>query len=553
MLSRLDISNYTIIAELGMEFSPGMTAITGETGAGKSIMVGALGLCLGDRADPAAVRAGCERAEIAAAFDISALPAPRGWLAARHYEAGGECILRRVITREGRSRAFINGNGCTLQECAELAELLVDIHSQHAHQSLLRRDYQRALLDAYAGQAAAARETADVAAEWLRLRRELDELQGRSSEQAARAELLRYQVDELEQLALQPGELEALEREQKQLAGADRIQAAAGEAMDLCLVQAEGARRALGLLQDDAIAGKAAKESREMLDSAAIQLEEAHRALRDYLDAVENNPARLAEVEQRLDAIYNIARKHRVQAPALAELHQALAGELAGLGDEDARIAALEEELAAAAARHAELAAALSAARRGAAGELQGKIEAQLGELAMAQCRLEVRFTSRAGDAPHPHGLEEVELLVSTNPGQAPRPIGKIASGGELSRLSLAIQVVCAGAGDAAAPCMIFDEVDAGIGGAVAETVGRLLRAIAGRSQVLCVTHLPQVASQGQQHLRVSKSTAAGESRTDLSRLTQEQRVEEIARMLGGIDITGKTLAAAKEMLEAAG
>lgn len=547
MLTHLHISNYTIVDSLEMEFERGMTVITGETGAGKSILLDGLGLCLGDRADPAAVRHNCERAEITATFDISAIDAARRWLESRELAAGGECILRRVVTREGRSRAFVNGNSCTLQDCSQLGELLIDIHSQHAHQSLLRRDVQRHLLDDFAGQGETARLLEQQASQWLRQRRELDELSTARDEQGARAQLLAYQVEELDSLNLQADELNDLEAQQKQLANAEQVMAATQEALTLCEAQEDGARSALQLLQQDALSGQAINDARELLDSAAIQLEEARNSLRQHLDAVEINPGKLNEVEQRLNSLYEIARKHRVQAPELTTLHQDLRQELEGLTGSDARLEELAAELQQLMTDYSNTAGGLSKARKKAAASLQKKVEKQLAELAMEQCQLSISLTPRDSDNPHPQGLEEVEFLVSTNPGQAPRALGKIASGGELSRISLAIQVISADANTV--PSMVFDEVDVGIGGAVAEVVGKLLRSMADASQILCVTHLPQVAAQGQQHLQVAKSADKDYAQAQLTQLKKKQRVEEIARMLGGIDITDKTRAAAREML----
>jgi len=547
MLVHILINNYTIVEQLDLELAAGMTVITGETGAGKSIMLDALGLCLGDRADPAAVRAGSERAEVTATFDISAIPAARQWLEERELNVGSECILRRVITREGRSRAFINGNASTLQDCAQLGELLIDIHSQHAHQSLLRRDTQRLLLDGYAGQTKNARALEQLASEWLRRRRELDTLTAARDEQSARAQLLSYQVEELDELSLADGELESLEQEQKQLANVDQILSRCQQAMEISEEQESATRSALALLQDNALAGPIIDSVRDMLDSAAIQLQEAQIELRRYADQQEQNPARLAEVEQRLDRLHDVARKHRVQARDLPELHAALRNELESLAGSSDRIDVLESELAELARQYAEQAGALSDARKKAAKKLKKTVEGQLKELAMEQCTLDIALQPRESDQPHPQGREDIEFLISTNPGQSPRPLGKIASGGELSRISLAIQVVSASVNTV--PSMVFDEVDVGIGGAVAEVVGRLLRDMARNCQVICVTHLPQVAAQGEHHLQVSKSSDKKAASAALATLDETQKVEEIARMLGGIDITDKTRDAAREML----
>ncbi|KZX55002.1 DNA repair protein RecN [Halioglobus sp. HI00S01] len=550
MLSHISISNYTIVSELEMEFAAGMTVITGETGAGKSITLDALGLCLGDRADPKAVRHGAKRAEIAATFDISALPAASAWLDSRDLEGGDECLLRRVITAEGRSRAYINGSPSTLQDCAELGALLIDIHSQHAHQSLLRKPVQRALLDAYAGHQKLAADVEQSASNWLRAQRELELLTGSADEHASRAQLLAYQVDELDQLALGETELQELEQEQKLLANAEQILSSAHSALDLCDQQENGTRRALQLLSDDAHAGDAADSARELLDSAAIQIAEARSEIQRHLDAVEIDPERLDIVQRRLETIYDVARKHRVMPEQVAEVHQRLREELDSLAGSEERIKELQGEMASLERAYAGQAKKLSSSRSRAAKKLVKAAQEVLATLAMAQCTLEIALTPRDNSAPHPHGVEDIEFLISTNPGTAPQGLGKIASGGELSRISLAIQVVTASAGTV--PSMVFDEVDVGIGGAVAEVVGKLLRDLAGTAQVLCVTHLPQVAAQGQQHLQVSKQSNKDSVETRLSTLGQDEKVEEIARMLGGVKITEQTLAHAREMLESA-
>ncbi len=548
MLTDISISNYTIVDTLEMEFSGGMTVITGETGAGKSIMLDALGLCLGDRADPKAVRPGCDKAEITACFDVTHIAAARDWLSTRDLLTGDDCILRRVITAEGRSRAYINGTTSTLQDCAELGGMLIDIHSQHAHQSLLRKSVQRELLDAFAGHLPLARQLEQVASDWLRCQRELAVLTGAQEEQTARSQLLSYQVAELDELALAEGELSALEHEQKQLANAEQILASAHEALDLCDAQENGSRKALQLLDDATHTAEATASARELLDSAAIQLAEARLEIQSYIDGIEINPGRLDEVERRLENIYDVARKHRVMPEALSELHATLQEELQGLADGGERVEALTQSLATLADDYVKQAGKLSKQRKKAAKSLVKDATAILATLAMEQCQFEVALTARDSDAPHPHGQEDIEFLISTNPGAAPQPLGKIASGGELSRISLAIQVVTAS--DDTLSSMVFDEVDVGIGGAVAEVVGRLLRDLASRSQVLCVTHLPQVAAQGHQHLQVSKTSTAESARTAMTRLAQEDKVQEIARMLGGVKITKQSLAHAQEMLE---
>jgi len=550
MLTHISISNYTIVSGLDLEFNRGMTVITGETGAGKSIMLDALGLCLGDRADPKAVRPGSDRAEIIASFDIEAIPAAKSWLETHELLTGDECILRRLVTAEGRSRAYINGAASTLQDCAELGDLLIDIHSQHAHQSLLRRETQRQLLDTYAKNQATARQLEQTASDWLRAKRELDLLTGAQDEQTARAQLLTYQVEELDALDLQAGELQTLEQELKTLENADQILLGAHQALELCESQESGSLAALKLLDDQAHNLQATANARELLDSAAIQLGEARTEIQHYIDTVVVNPERLEEVRRRLEAIYDVARKHRVQPEAVITVHGDLRAELEGLSGGEQRIEALGEQLEALLQTYRSDAGKMSKTRRKAGKALEKKVKAQLASLAMEQCQFEIALSARESDNPHPHGLEEVEFLISTNPGAPTQPLGKIASGGELSRISLAIQVVTASTDTI--PSMVFDEVDVGIGGAVAEVVGKLLRELASKAQVLCVTHLPQVAAQGNHHLQVSKTSDKTSAQTSLSQLESEEKVQEIARMLGGIKITEQSLAHAREMVEAA-
>jgi DNA repair protein RecN (Recombination protein N) len=554
MLTQITISQFTVVDTLDVEFGSGMTVLTGETGAGKSIILDALGLCLGDRADTGMIRPGAERAELTAIFDLSAIPAARSWLAERDLESGDddrECLLRRTLNREGRSRAYINGRPSTLEDCARLGELLIDIHGQHAHQSLLRRAFQRDLLDQFAGAADYRARVAELAEEWRDTKERLQALERAQHERADREELLRYQVGELEELALRSGETAELEYEQRRLSNADTIQREVAEAITASEHAERGARDALRALDPAMHATKAVGSIRDLLDSSAIQLAEARSELEHYLADCDSDPARLSEVEDRLDTIYTLARKHRVDADALPEHHEALVGELAELDSSDERLAGLREALADLEARYGEAAAELSAARRTGAQQLEKAVARLLGKLSMGNCRFRIALAPRPSEQPHPLGVEDIELQISTQPGAAPQPLTRVASGGELSRISLAIQV--AAAAKTHVPCMVFDEVDVGIGGAVAEVVGRLLADMARKSQVLCVTHLPQVAAQGDRHLRIVKKGRGKDLASYLSLLGDDERVEEIARMLGGVKITDSTRAHAREMLAMAG
>jgi DNA repair protein RecN (Recombination protein N) len=552
VLVALTIRDFAIVDRLDLEFEPGFTALTGETGAGKSILIDALALALGERADPAVVRAGAERAEVTAEFAIERLPGVREWLADAALEGDpGRLLLRRVIERGGRSRAFVNGTAATVQQLAEASERLVDIHGQHAHQSLARPAAQRELLDAHAGLGALARDVAAAFREWQRLARARADQETNAAARAAERDSVAWQVDELKKLGLKPGEWDAVQAEQTRLAHAASLIEGAQAAVE-ALAESDGsAATALGAAAAKLRALKAydaaLDEPLELLEGAAAQLDEAAHALRRYADRVELDPARLAEVERRVDAIHSTARKFKVSPDTLIELAERLAARLAEL-DVASDAEALRAQETAAGARYAELAGKLSAGRKDAAAKLARQVTAAMKELAMAGGRMEIALRPVAGGAAG--GNETVEFLVAANPGTPPQPLAKVASGGELSRIGLAIQVITAKR--AAVPTLIFDEVDAGIGGAVAEVVGRKLRSLGGERQVLCVTHLPQVAAQAAQQWSVAKLTAGGATRSRVVPLDDQARIEEIARMLGGVEITPTTRRHAQEMLGAA-
>ena len=551
MLVHLSVNNVAIASELEMEFNHGMTVITGETGAGKSIMMDALGLALGDRTDAGVVRSGTERADINACFDISNIEDAKHWLQQHDLLDGNDCLLRRVITKEGRSRGYINGRPATLQDLKSLGEMLIDIHSQHAHQSLLKKDQQRRLLDNFAGLGDDTAHLKIIAKQFQQAQQRLAKLESHRSEQSARAQLLAYQVDELDKLALLDDELETLEQEQQQLASGEQIQQACQQTIALC---SEGElnvvsilNQALRSLSEIPVKSPSLDEASQLLSSALIQAEEANSELQHHLDSFELDPERLHTVENRLSSIYDIARKHHIQPAQLPELHQELLQELTSIAGSDEEIEQLQQQLAETEQQHQQLASKITKKRKTATNQLQKQVEAQLKQLAMANCRFSIALTPRADNTPHPHGHEEIAFLVSTNPGQEPQALSKIASGGELSRISLAIQVITAQT--SATPTLVFDEVDVGIGGAVAEVVGNLLQQLGERGQVLCVTHQAQVASKGHQHLYVSKTASKKSVSTQLEQLSDKQKIAEIARMLGGIAITDQSLAHAKEML----
>jgi DNA repair protein RecN (Recombination protein N) len=547
MLTDLSIRDYAIVQRLDIELHDGMTCVTGETGAGKSIMLDALGLCIGDRADARAVRAGADRAEISALFSVEHLPLAQAWLERSALLEGSECLIRRTVTSDGRSRAFINGSPATLAQCTELGELLVDIHSQHAHQSLLRRAVQRKLLDEFSEITIEASEVAAQAEAIRELKQELATLTSSSKELAERRDLLNYQIEELLELNFTEGEIESLESEQKLLSNANWIMDTVHDVSEQCAQLGDQLRSSVSALSDDRL-GSGIDESREMVASSQIQLEEAASELRRYLDRIELDPQKLQEVEKRLDAAYTLARKHRIQPEALTDHLNTLSDELEGLEQGNQRLDELEKEIAKRQSEWIKSANALSKKRAAGAKALASRAMDLLAQLAMERCTLEIGFLPLDADKFDPRGLEEVEIWIATNPGSQPGPLNKVASGGELSRISLALQVAVADM--ATAPTMIFDEVDVGVGGAVADVVGKLLRTLSANVQVLCVTHLPQVAAKGHKHIQVSK---AGDEvvTTSLNYLSGDERIEELSRMLGGAVVTDATRENARELLAA--
>jgi len=553
MLQQLTINNYAIVDSLEIELETGMTVITGETGAGKSIMLDALGLALGDRADRDVIRGGAERADITACFTLSRKADVNDWLQANDFDSEeDQCILRRVISRDGRSRAYINGQPTTLNNLRDLGEMLIDIHSQHEHQSLLKTATHQRLLDDYCGLQKQAQEVRSLAGKWRRLNDELAQIRSRAEESNAQYQLLSYQVKELEELALEAGELEALEEEHKKLSHGEESAVVNQQVLDLCAENDEftleqALNKAIALLQDIPYASKQTEEAGSLLNTALIQVEEASIALKHAIDQFEVDPQRLEEIDQRLGLIHKLARKHHVPANELPELFLKLSEDLSGLSEADVQIELMEEELARLLKQYAETASSLSQAREKGAKKLAKEINSQLGKLGMESASLSVALTRFSDNTPRTGGLEGIEFLVSTNPGQPPRPLTKIASGGELSRISLAIQVVTAQT--SSIPTLVFDEVDVGIGGGVAKSVGELLKKLGEKGQVLCVTHQPQVASQGHQHLYVSKSSGKDSTATQLHKLSQKERIEEVARMLGGENVSEKSRAHAKELL----
>ena len=549
MLKFLSIRDFVIVDSLELDFSAGFTALTGETGAGKSILIDALSLALGERGDAGMVRTGCERAEISAGFDTAGMQHLRGWLREQELEGDeGMCQFRRILDSSGRSRGFINGRSATLQQMREAGEFLLDIHGQHAHQSLLRPDAQRDLLDGYAGLGRDAEALALLFREWQTLHRRRAQLEQNAEAVAAERELLLFQRRELETLNFSGQEWAELQADHARLSHAASLLETAqlgveilSEADTACLAQLNMlvARVRAGMEYDAAL-----QDTLTMLESAQNELQEAVYALRHYQQKLDADPDRLREQEQRMAAVVDAARKYRVAPEQLPEALQRIAAHLSELGG-DADLVVLAQQEAAAREKYLAAAKKLGAARKKTAEKLSREITGAMQTLAMQGGSFAVALTPLAEG--NLHGLEAVEFQVATNPDAPLRGLAKVASGGELSRISLAIQVAASQV--AAVPTLIFDEVDSGIGGRVAEIVGQLLKRLGQRHQVMCVTHLPQVAARADAQWQVSKSARNGTTLSTIRVLEQTERIEEIARMLGGVKITETTRKHAAEML----
>jgi DNA repair protein RecN (Recombination protein N) len=548
MLRALELRDFVIVERVSLELAAGFTALTGETGAGKSILIDAIELLVGGRGDASIVREGCERADLSAEFDIE--PGLAAWLAERELAGDpGQLILRRTIDRAGRSRCFVNGHAATLAQLREAGEFLVDIHGQHAHQSLLRGASQRALLDAHAGAEALGEETAEAWKAWRRLEQVAAEAHKNLAAQLAERAELQEQAADLKKLAPREGEWAQASAEQTRLshgsslvAGAQSALEALAEAEDACLPQLSGvASRIRALSAHD----ERLNEIVELLESAEAQAGEAARSLRHYASSVDLDPAALREVEARIEALHAAGRKYRVAPEALPEKQGQVEKRLAELAlsvDSEA----LQREVAAARARYDASAAKLTAKRRSAAQSLSRSVTAAMQQLAMAGGKFSIALEPL--DEPGAAGAEAIEFQVASHPSLPLRPLAKVASGGELSRISLAIQLVAAKSSPVGT--LVFDEVDSGMGGAVAETIGKSLRRLGRDRQVLCVTHLPQVAAQADAQWTVAKASTRGKIAVQVSRLDRPARIEELARMLGGAAATARKHAA--ELLDAA-
>ncbi|WYX60859.1 DNA repair protein RecN [Achromobacter xylosoxidans] len=545
MLRTLHIRDFVIVEQTEIHFGPGFTVFSGETGAGKSILIDALALALGERGDVSVLREGAARADITAVFDTP--PALRAWLAEREIDADDELALRRVIDAQGRSRAYINGTPATVAQLRELGDSLVDIHGQHAHQSLMRPEAQRDLLDAHGGHGELRQEVAQAWKQWRALARQLELAEKDAAGLAAERERLQWQVDELDRLGLAPDEWDALQSEHTRLSHSQSLLDGATQILDALDGEGDSAHHRLTaanqriqqmLRHDTGLQG-----IYDELESARIAISEAVSDLNNYVSRVDLDPRRLADVEARLSAVFETARKFRTEPEALCALRDSLHAELSAL-QAAADIDALRAQAQAAQAQYDAAAAKLTTARRKVAKDLGKQVTQAMQTLAMQGGKFEPTL---AAAAPSAHGNEHVEFLVAGHAGTTPRPLAKVASGGELSRISLALSVIASRA--ARVPTLIFDEVDSGVGGAVAEAVGKLLRELGERHQVLCVTHLPQVAACGNNQFLVSKTESRGTTRSRIEELDDGARVEEIARMLGGIKLTATTREHAREML----
>jgi DNA repair protein RecN (Recombination protein N) len=552
LLKHLHIRDFAVIEELDIPFNIGMTVFTGETGAGKSIMVGALGLVLGDRSDSSIVRTGCERTEITAIFDIENEGDIPSVLAEQDIDCEDELIMRRVINTDGRSRAYVNGSSVPVQLLRTLGECMVDIHGQHTHQSLLKAAVQRNLLDEFGNHPQQVNEVKDAWKVWHATELELQALSGENRDHDAQISLLQYQIQELE--VLNPGEstFSTIEEEYSRLANANRLLEVCQQTLqqlsdDDRSTQSQISRN-LSELQDVQKFDQSLSSVIELLNGATIQVGEASDDLRHYLDRLELDPERLKSVEDQLGTFHDMARKHKIQPEALADHLVSLQDELHKLENSEARFKELLTLQTTSIEKYRKAAASLHQCRKRAAKSLSKNISKKLNELGMPGGKFSIEISEIEKDTPLINGMNKIEYLVSLNPGQPLQPLSKVASGGELSRISLAIQVT--GSKDKGIPTLIFDEVDSGIGGGVAEIVGKLLHSLSDKRQVFCVTHLAQVASQGDHHLQVAKETHAGTTLTRISELNHEERIEEIARMLGGVKITEQTLAHAKEMFK---
>jgi len=553
MLTHIHVRNLAIVDEIEVELTAGMTTLTGETGAGKSILVDALGLVLGDRADSTVIRHGCERAEISAGFDIQNHPAASEWLAEQALDEDGECQLRRIINREGRTRGYINGQAVPMQSLRELGEQLVDIHGQHEHQSLLRNPVQRQLLDAFGRHQSLLDKLTTCYKEMKAVGNELQDTFGNDTDRDARLDLLRYQRQELASLGLSTEDIGNIDEEHARQANAGRLLEASQQGLErLDADEGPSVSSLLNQTRDELVelAGldSGLEETAQLLGEAAVLIKESTESLRHYTDRLDIDPQRLQWLEQRIGILHDLARKHRCSPADLPAIEEKISKELDSIEHADEHRETLQARLATLEQAYLDTARQLTTRRRRAAKAFGKEITDAMQTLGMSGGIFAVHINPRAEKTFRRHGMDDIEFRVSANPGQPVQPLSKVASGGELSRISLSIQVISASS--ETIPTLIFDEVDSGIGGGVAEIVGQKLRALGTDRQVLCVTHLPQVAALAHQQMQVSKLSGKDTTRTRIRRLNEEERIDELARMLGGVKITRQTREHAREMLQ---
>jgi DNA repair protein RecN (Recombination protein N) len=550
VLDSIQIRDFAIIDSLQLEFDSGLSALTGETGAGKSILLDAIKLVAGDRAESDSIRQGAERAEISVSFLLDDTPAVHKWLADQEMNADGECLVRRVLHANGRSKAFINGFNATLAQLRTLCDMLIDIHGQHEHQSLQVPLVQRQLLDAFLGEQSLLDEVRQKFDNYRDLEQRLQQAQTGSREREQRVDLLGLYCDELNQLALTEGEFEVLQDEYRRLSNADALIEQTGQVLAQLYENDDQSIQSLLSLSEQKLSlllesDKALVSSHELIKTALIQVQEATLELRNYRDGIELDGARLEAINERIAGIQNLARKHRIEVAALPALSEELNRELEMLQGDGFNVETIQADLDKARNDYLFSAGELSLKRQKTAATLSEQVTQVMQQLGMDDGQFVIGVESH--QEPAKHGIDSIRYLVSTNPGQSPKPLSKVASGGELSRISLAIQVIMSESSKI--PTLIFDEVDSGVGGGVAEIVGKKLRLLGRDRQVFCVTHLPQVASQAHHHFRVTKTSERSETSTEVIPLSDEERLEEVARMLGGVTITAQTRAHASEML----
>ncbi len=552
MLLNLNINDLAVVKSLDLDLDKGMSVLTGETGAGKSILLTALGLALGDRADSGYVRPDAKRAEINLDFDLSDAPAAKKWLEENDLDDEEQCVIRRIVNQDGGSKAYINNRPTTLQSLKQLSSLLVEIHGQHAHLTLLDPDQQRQLLDTFSNNKKLLDEVNAVYQSWKKSNNELNKLIKASTDQVEREELLRYQLNELQQLDLEGFDYPSLSEEHNKRANLGQILTEGQQQLDILYEnEQQSINQMLGhcltSLTDLAQFSPEIGEINEMLSEAQIQVEEASQQLRRYLESQEADPQRLTWLENQIGIIQDISRKHQITPEELPQVALNLEQELEAITHSSEKIEELTQDTQKFLSTYQELSKKLSKNRSHHGENLQIKISEMIKELGMPQGDFLVQVENNEDEPPKLNGNDKIDFLVSANPGLPAKPLAKVASGGELSRISLAIQVTTST--DKTTPTMIFDEVDSGIGGGIAEIVGKKLRSLSHNRQVLCVTHLPQVASQAHQHLYVKKTNQTEMTSSTVELLQPKERIEEVARMLGGVDITENTLAHAEEML----